>query len=110
MNDSDENDNMKMGCAFTLIVVSNLILAITAIVHLSGFWRCTGALFTFMIGGSVGGMIGMGIGAAIAKIKDDDSTYLGVSACLLGALMGSNSANIVLGRWLFNLDFLRLIQ
>jgi len=85
------------------------VVVISAIIHLSGFWRCTGAFFIFMIGGSVGGVIGMGIGTAIARIRDDDSTYLDISASSLGALLGSVCCDIVLGRWLFHLDFLQLL-
>ncbi len=105
---SDESDNVKMGCATALIVVLNLAMAIYAVVQLSGFWRCTGAFLTFLIGGSIGGLIGMGIGMGVAKVKED--TFLGVSAPLIGVLFGSICCNIGLGRWWFNLDFLRLLQ
>ena len=72
MSETEEKKQQEViGCCIAFIVLVNLAMAIFGVVKLDGFWRCTGIFFTFLIGGSVGGFIGMGIGTIIGKVKEE---------------------------------------
>jgi hypothetical protein len=102
MSENAENKQQAfMGCCIAAIVLLNLAMAIFGVVKLSGFWRCTGIFFTFLIAGSIGGFIGMGIGSIIGKIRNDYEA-LGMPIALAGILIGSYIVNALLGKWWFD--------
>lgn len=99
----------KYGCMVVGSIAFNLLIALGAIMKLSGFWLCTFAFLTFLIGGTIGSIIGIQIGGIVAKAKDEDSLQLAVTAVIIGAMVGSIGVNSLLGRLLFNLNFSALI-
>jgi hypothetical protein len=102
MSETEEKKQQAViGCCIAFIVLVNLAMAIFGVVKLDGFWRCTGIFFTFLIGGSVGGFIGMGIGTIIGKVKEEYEAF-GMPIALAGILLGSLIMNAILGKWLFN--------
>lgn len=100
----------KNGCMLVGSIAFNLLIAIGAVIKLSGFWLCTFAFLTFLIGGTIGSIIGIQIGGIVAKVKDEDSVHLAITATVIGAIIGCISVNSLLGKLLFNLDFTRLIR
>ena len=106
----DENSNNQLiGCSSAVVVVVSLILTISIIRHLNGFWYCTGAFFVFFISSAIGGLLGAGIGAAGANAQGGGDSGKQIGFAVIGALIGNVALCIGAGKLIYGIDALALI-
>lgn len=109
MSENETNQNQVMGCATVATIVINLFFTISIIRHFNGFWYCTGAFFTFFIGGTIGSAIGIAIGSAIAKAQDCNDMAKQIGFSILGLLIGSSAAAIGIGNLIYGINVMKII-
>ena len=101
--------NQLVGCCGTLVVVVSLILTISVVHHLHGFWYCTGAFLVFFISGVIGGILGAGIGASIANAQAEGDPLKQIGFAVVGAFIGDIALCIGAGKLIYGFNALSLM-
>jgi len=105
----EKNNNQLIGCSGTVIMVASLLLTISIVHHLHGFWYCTGAFFVFFISSVIGGLLGASIGAAVAKAQSEEDFAKQIGFAVVGIFIGSIAMCIGSGKLIYGLNALSLI-
>ena len=105
----EKNNNQAVGCSGAIIVVVSLLLTISIVHHLHGFWYCTGAFLVFFVYYAVGGVLGAGIGAAIANAQSEGDFAKQIGYSLIGTVIGGTAVCIGAGKLIYGFNAVALM-